>query len=626
MGKNTVMKKTKTKSNATPKKVNKSTKDTKTTANTLMKGADVIVKCLENEGVDTLFAYPGGSSIDLHNAFTRSKKIRVILPRHEQGGGFMAQGYARSTGKVGVCMATSGPGAMNMLTTISDAYMDSVPLVAITGQVFQSLIGKTAFQETDVFGMTLPVVKHSYLVLDAEDLPQIIKEAFLIAKSGRPGPVVIDIPKDVQQKMIVPNFDAKPDLPGLAPIAHASDAELQSLLDMIAEAKQPVIYAGGGIIAADASKELREFSDMLNIPVTTSLMGIGSVDPMQKKNLYWFGMHGTYAGNTAVLNSDLLIALGTRFSDRITGAVGKFAPNAKVAHVDIDASEQNKNVKISLGIQSEIKYALKRLIELARKAKAKKPDFSNWIEKIGCFKSQHPYPFGHRTRKCITSPDVVQALYEASKGMDIIVSTGVGQHQMWTPQNFIFDKPRQFISSLGAGTMGFGLPSALGIKTANPNKIVVDVDGDGSFQMNIQEMATAVAENIPVKVMLLNNQFLGMVMQWEDMLYGGTRGNTVLSLDPKNLAGPYNIDAIYPNYCKIAEGYAWESERVYRKEDLPAAVEKMLKSTRPYLLEVVVAHDEHVLPFIPPGKSAQEIITECASCPKAGNCEIQKAK
>ncbi len=592
----------------------------------LIKGADVIVKCLENEGVDTVFAYPGGSSIDLHNAFTRSKKIRVILPRHEQGCGFMAQGYARSTGKVGVCMATSGPGAMNLLTAVSDAFMDSVPIVAITGQVFQSLIGRTAFQETDVFGMTLPVVKHSYLVLDAETLPRIIKEAFLIAKSGRPGPVVIDIPKDVQQKMIVPNFNERPDLPGLASIPKASDAELMRLLDMVAKSRKPVIYAGGGVISANASRYLREFSDMFGIPVVTSLMGIGSVDPLQKKNLYWFGMHGTFAGNTAVLNSDLLVALGTRFSDRVTGAVEKFAPNAKIAHIDIDAAEQNKNVRIHLGIHSEVKYALKRLMELSHSAKIKKPDLSDWIGKITCYKSKKPYPFGHRSRRNITPPDAIKALYELSKGEDIIISTGVGQHQMWTPQNFIFDKPRRFISSLGAGTMGFGLPAALGVKVANPSKIVVDIDGDGSFQMNIQEMATAVAEKIPVKVMLLNNQFLGMVMQWEDMLYGGTRGNTVLSLDPNNLAGPDNIEAVYPNYRKIAEGYAWESARVYKKEDLVSSIKTMLKSPRPYLLEVVVAHDEHVLPFIPPGKSAQDIITECESCPKFGDCRIRDAE
>lgn len=587
-----------------------------------MKGADVVVRCLENEGVDTVFAYPGGSSIDLHNAFTRSGKIRVILPRHEQGGGFMAHGYARSTGKVGVCMATSGPGAMNLLTAISDAFMDSVPMVAITGQVFQSLIGKSAFQETDVFGMTLPIVKHSYLVLDAEDLPRIIKEAFIIAKGGRPGPVVIDIPKDVQQRVFVPDFDAKPDLPGVRAPSEASDADIARIMDMIRSSGRPVIYAGGGIVSSGSSGKLDEFSKILNIPVATTLMGLGCVDPMEPKNLYWFGMHGTYAGNMAVFESDLLVALGTRFDDRITGAVSKFAPNAKIIHLDIDLSEHNKNVKVDFSVCAEVGGALSKLLAAAKK-EAKKPDFSKWIARIGELKKLHPYPFARRERKNITAQDAIAELYKISKGR-VLVTTGVGQHQMWTPQNFIFSRPRQFISSLGAGTMGFGLPAAIGVKAANPKAEVVNIEGDGSLQMNIQEMATAVAEKIPVKTMLINNQFLGMVMQWEDMLYGGTRGNTVLSLDPENMGGPENLGAIYPDYRKIAEGYSWESARVWKKSDLPAAIEKMLKSEKPYLLEVVVEHDEHVLPFIPPGKSTEEIIVECSNCPNVPTCEIAK--
>lgn len=587
----------------------------------LMKGSDVVVRCLENQGVDVVFAYPGGQAIDLHNSFARAKKIRVILPRHEQGGGFMAQGYARATGKVGVCMATSGPGAMNLLTAIADAFMDSIPMVAITGQVFSHLIGKSAFQETDVYGMTLPIVKHSFLVLNAEDLPQIIKEAFIIAKSGRPGPVLIDIPKDVQQKMFVPNFDAQPDLPGLPKEPRADDAELEGMLDAIFAARKPVIYAGGGIINAEAAEQLDKFSKLYNIPVATTLMGIGTVDPLERKNLYWFGMHGTFAGNKAVLESDLLIALGARFDDRITGVVSKFAPNAKIIHLDIDYAEQNKNVKVAHGIHSEVKYALERLIQLSKKRKDKKPDFGAWIDEIECWKNQHPYPFARVPRKHITSQDAIAALYEVSKG-DVLVTTGVGQHQMWTPQNFIFRKPRQFISSLGAGTMGFGLPAAIGVKVARPDQNVVDIDGDGSFQMNIQEMATAVMEDIPVKVMMLNNQFLGMVMQWEDMIYEGVRGNTVLSRDPENPGGPENIDGIYPDYPAIAKGYDWETERVYKKEDLNAAILRMLKSKRPYLLEVVVEYDEHVLPFIPPGKSADDMITDCARCPSLPECKI----
>lgn len=577
-------------------------------AQTPMKGSDVLVKCLENEGVDTIFAYPGGSSIDLHDSFSRSKKIRVVLPRHEQGCGFMAQGYARATGKVGVCMATSGPGAMNLLTAISDAFMDSIPLVAITGQVFQSLIGKSAFQETDVFGMTLPVVKHSYLVLNAEDLPQIIKEAFVIAKSGRPGPVVIDLPKDVQQKVFAPDFSAKIDLPGLPPIPRAKDEDLMRVLDLISKAKQPVVYSGGGIISADASEQLGEFADMFNLPVATTLMGIGAVDPFAEKNLYWFGMHGTHVGNRAVFESDLLIAVGTRFSDRITGAVSKFAPKAKIVHIDIDVAEQNKNVKVAAAIHSDVKYALARLAQLAKKTRAPKPDLSAWIKKISEWKTKFRYPFAYKNRKNITAQEAIATLYKESKGK-LTISTGVGQHQMWTPQNYIFSRPRQLLSSLGAGTMGFGLPAALGAKVALPQAHVVDIDGDGSFQMNIQEMATAVAEKIPVKVMLINNQFLGMVMQWQDLLYKHNHANTVLSLDPDNMGGPENIEAIYPDYCKIAEGYGWQAARVWKKDGLAAAVQKMLDAKGPYLLEVITEHDEHVLPFIPPGKSAEEIIT-----------------
>lgn len=589
-------------------------KSSKPSAN-LMKGADIIVKCLENANVDVMFAYPGGQSIDMHNALTRSKKIRVVLPRHEQGCGFMAQGYARATGKTGVCMATSGPGAMNMITSIADAFMDSIPLVAITGQVFQSFIGKTAFQETDVFGMTLPIVKHSYLVLDAKDLPRIFKEAFFLARSGRPGPVVIDIPKDVQQAMVVPNFDDKIDLPGVEEVPQAKDEDLVSLLKLIENAKKPVIISGGGVINAEASKELDEFSKITGLPVATTLMGIGAVDPLEKKNLYWLGMHGTYVANTAVCNSDLLIAVGSRFSDRITGVISKFAPDAKVVHIDIDAAELNKNIKSILPINSDVKFALKRLLVLAKKS-FKKPDLGEWLKDICKWKAQYPYPFSTNIRKDeITTCEAVKVLDEVSKG-DVVVTTGVGQHQMWTPQNFVFNKPRQLLSSLGAGTMGFGLPAAIGAKIAMPQKTVVDIDGDGSFQMNIQEMATAACENVPVKVMLMNNQFLGMVMQWEDMLYGGVRGNTVLSKDKNNLAGPKNISALYPDYVLIAEGYDWKAKRIYKREDLKPAIEEMLKSKEPYLLEIVTPADEHVLPFIPPGKSAHEIIVDCAGCKK----------
>lgn len=583
-----------------------------------MRGSDIVVKSLEKLGVDVVFAYPGGQSIDLHDAFSKSKQIRTILPRHEQACGFMAQGYARTTGKVGVCMTTSGPGAMNVLTALADAYMDSIPIVVLTGQVFQSFIGKSAFQETDVFGMTLPVVKHSYLVLDPNDLTRVIKEAFKVATHGRPGPVLIDIPKDVQLAQIVPNFDAELDLPGLSPLPKVKGEDIKKIMFMLSNSKRPVIYAGGGVVSSGAAELLNEFSELTGIPVATTLMGLGMTDPFEDKNLYWFGMHGTYAGNSAVCNSDLLLTFGARFDDRITGVVSKFATNARIVHIDIDPSEHGKNINVALGIHADVKDALEKLMVEVKKPDFKKPDLKDWICQIMRWKAEYPYPFANPVReKFITAAEAVSTLYKLSEGKPFI-TTGVGQHQMWAPQQFIFKRPRQFVSSLGAGTMGFGLPAALGVKTAHPNEEVIDIDGDGSFQMNIQEMATSVMENLPVKVMLLNNQFLGMVMQWQDMFYDGNHANTNLSKDPKNIGSPENPDAIYPNYIKIAEGYGWKARRVFKKEELQDAIKEMLNAKGPFLLEVVIPHDEHVLPFIPPGKSAHDIIVDCVTC---GKCE-----
>lgn len=583
-----------------------------------MRGSDIVVKSLEKLGVDVVFAYPGGQSIDLHDAFSKSKQIRTILPRHEQACGFMAQGYARTTGKVGVCMTTSGPGAMNVLTALADAYMDSIPIVVITGQVFQSFIGKSAFQETDVFGMTLPVVKHSYLVLDPNDLTRVIKEAFKVATHGRPGPVLIDIPKDVQLAQIVPNFDVEPDLPGLSPLPSVKDEDIKKIMFMLSNSKRPVIYAGGGVVSSGAAELLNEFSEITGIPVATTLMGLGMTDPFEDKNLYWFGMHGTYAGNSAVCNSDLLLTFGARFDDRITGVVSKFATNARIVHIDIDPSEHGKNINVALGVHADVKDALEKLMVEVKKPDFKKPDLKDWICQIMRWKAEYPYPFANPVReKFITAAEAVSTLYKLSEG-EPFITTGVGQHQMWAPQQFIFKRPRQFVSSLGAGTMGFGLPAALGVKTAHPEEEVIDIDGDGSFQMNIQEMATSVMENLPVKVMLLNNQFLGMVMQWQDMFYDGNHANTNLSKDPKHLGSPENPDAIYPDYIKIAEGYGWKARRVFKKEELQDAIKEMLGAKGSYLLEVVIPHDEHVLPFIPPGKSAHDIIVDCVTC---GKCE-----
>ncbi len=572
-----------------------------------MKGADALVAALEREGVDVVFAYPGGASMELHQALTKSKKIRTILPRMEQGGGFMAHGYARATGKASVCMATSGPGATNLVTCIADAYMDSIPLISITGQVYQQFIGKAAFQETDFFGMTLPIVKHSYLVLDKEELPRIVKEAFHIATTGRPGPVVIDIPKDVQQAIFTPDFSETVDLPGYQTLAtqpKASDEQLDNVLKLIGKAKRPVLYTGGGIISAEAHLELREFAEVTGVPVASTLMGLGAFDAEHPLSLYWFGMHGTVAGNWAVCDSDLLICAGARFDDRITGLVSKFAPNAEIVHIDIDVSEHNKNKRVHHTIHSDVKYALGRLIELAKEVQFTKPDISEWMNTIKEWKEK--YPFTYEKGEHLTQQEVIEELYNETKG-DAIITTGVGQHQMWAAQFFKFREPRTYISSLGLGTMGFGLPAAIGAKVAFPEKLVINIDGDGCFLMNVQELGTSVIEKINAKTIVLNNQHLGMVVQWEDLLYESVRGQTILC-DKDNIGGPDNLDALYPDFVKIAEGFGVASKRVVKRDDLQAAIKEMIAHDGPYLLEVVVSYTEHVLPMIKQGLSAKEIL------------------
>ncbi|NBV52879.1 MAG: acetolactate synthase large subunit, partial [Verrucomicrobia bacterium] len=478
-----------------------------------MRGCDVMVRCLENLGVDTIFAYPGGASMELHQGLTRSKKIRTILPRHEQGGAFMAHGYARSTGKPGVCMATSGPGATNLVTAIADAHMDSIPLICITGQVYQQFIGRAAFQETDFYGMTLPIVKHSFLVLDYNELPSIMYKAFKIATTGRPGPVVIDIPKDIQQHEWVPVFPKNPDdvsIPGLPTPPKCADSELEQVLRLIEGAKQPAIYIGGGILSGDAHKELRAFAEATGIPVASTLMGLGAFPCDHPQSLYWYGIH------------------------------------------------------------SDIKHALSRLTALAKKG-FKKPDLKKWYETINGWKKEHPYPFSYeRKTKHILPQEAIEVLFEETKGKAII-STGVGQHQMWAPQYYRFNEPRRFISSLGAGTMGFGLPAAIGAKVANPDTQVIDIDGDGSFLMNIQELACMKIEKINAKILILNNQHLGMVVQWEDRFYAGSRGHTILG-DAKNIGSPDNPGGLYPDFVKIANGFGIKARQVMKREDLRAAM------------------------------------------------------
>ena len=578
-----------------------------------MSGAEILVHCLEREGVDTIFAYPGGASMHMHQALTRSKKIRTFLPRHEQGGVFAAEGYARATGRAGVCMATSGPGATNLLTGIADAFLDSVPLVAITGQVPQALIGKGGFQETDVFGMTLPVVKHNYLVMDINDIPRIVKEAFYIAQTGRPGPVLIDIPKNIQLAETQPIFPPDINLRGYNPIVHADDAVLNELVALIRMAQKPMIYCGGGIISGEASAELLEFAERTQIPVATTLMVIGCFPEGHRLSLKWLGMHGTVYANNAVNEADLLLAIGVRFDDRVTGKLEEFAKHGTIVHIDIDNSEINKNKPVKLPILTDVKYALSRVNDLLANAgyqrSAEQTRYPDWWKQVMAWKESFPFTFKD-TGDAIQPQYAIRLLYEMTKG-EAIITTGVGQHQMWAGQFYDFQKPRTFLTSAGLGSMGFGYPAALGAKVAMPGKEVIDIDGDGSFLMNIQELAMARVERIAAKVMVLNNQYLGMVVQWEDRFYKSNRGHTFLGLNDQP-------DRIYPDFMKICEGFDVPARRVIHKHELREAMQWFLDSKEACVLEVMVPFTEHVLPMIPSGKTYKDVIYEGKQELKAG--------
>ena len=612
-------------------KVKKSVKAKSPIASAMM-GRDILVRALEQEGVEHVFAYPGGASMEIHQALTYSKSIRTILPRHEQGGSFAAEGYARATGKAGVCMATSGPGATNLVTAIADAYMDSVPLVAVTGQVPQAMIGKGAFQETDFFGMTLPVVKHSYLITDVNEIPRVVKEAVYIATTGRPGPVVIDFPKNLQQTKTHPKWLTSVDIPGYNPAAKADDIVLNEIIGLIEKSERPVLYCGGGIITAGAANELRQFAEATGIPVTTTIMGCGAFPETHPLSLRWLGMHGAAFANWAVSGeykprqsadeelvkvkqgADLLLAFGVRFDDRVTGKVDEFCRTGTIVHIDIDQSEHNKNRKVQLAIESDIKYALSRLNAMIRQRQIRKK-FNAWLNQIDEWKKRAPLRYGvteevvrsehmrdhlHGQESEVILPQfAIETLYELTHG-EAIITTGVGQHQMWAGQYYKFTRPRQFITSAGLGAMGFGYPAALGAKVACPDQQVVDIDGDGSFLMNVQELATAHIEKIAAKALILNNQHLGMVVQWEDNFYAGNRGHTYLG-------DPGNRRQIYPDYVAISKGFNVPSERVMYKKDLRAAMQRMLDSDQPYVLDVVTPYTEHVMPFIPAGRTVADM-------------------
>ncbi|KAF2302658.1 hypothetical protein GH714_000627 [Hevea brasiliensis] len=557
------------------------------------KGADILVEALERQGVTDVFAYPGGASMEIHQALTRSPIIRNVLPRHEQGGVFAAEGYARASGKPGVCIATSGPGATNLVSGLADALLDSVPIVAITGQVPRRMIGTDAFQETPIVEVSRSITKHNYLVLDVDDIPRIVSEAFFLATSGRPGPVLIDVPKDIQQQLAVPNWNTPIKLPGyMSRLPKVpNDSHLEQIVRLIFESKKPVLYVGGGCL--NSSEELRKFVELTGIPVASTLMGLGAFPVGHELSLQMLGMHGTVYANYSVDKSDLLLAFGVRFDDRVTGKLEAFASRAKIVHIDIDSAEIGKNKQPHVSVCADVNFALQGMNKILESRNAKsKLDFRAWREELNEQKSKYPLKyktFGH----AIPPQYAIQVLDELTNG-NAIISTGVGQHQMWAAQFYKYKRPRQWLTSGGLGAMGFGLPAAVGAAVANPGAVVVDIDGDGSFIMNVQELATIRVENLPIKIMLLNNQHLGMVMQWEDRFYKANRAHTYLG-------DPSRESEIFPNMLKFAEACGIPAARVTRKEDLRMAIQNMLDTPGPYLLDVIVPHQEHVLPMIPSG-------------------------
>ena len=564
-----------------------------------------------NHGVEVIFAYPGGASMPLHQALTRFKdRLRTILPRHEQGGTFAAQGYARTTGKPGVCMATSGPGATNLVTGIADAKMDSIPLIAITGQVGTPVIGSDAFQETPIVEVCRGITKHHYLVTQIEDLPRVVREAFHIATTGRPGPVLIDLPKDIQLEHAAPDYDVPMNLPGYHIEERLARAEqIAQMAAAIKRSKQPVIYAGGGVISSGASAELVELARKTHIPVTTTLMGLGAFPGDDAQSLNMLGMHGSVYSNYAVNDCDLLLALGVRFDDRVTGKVSEFAKHAKIVHVDVDPSEINKNKPAHIPIISDIKYALGELNKIVEPP----ADLSDWWQQIEAWRKADPFTYD-KDCDAILPQHAIDELYQLTKDRQTIVSVGVGQHQMWAAQFYKFREPRNWMSSSGLGTMGFGLPAAMGAQAAHPDKLVVDIDGDGSFLMNIQELGTCYCENLPVKVLLLNNQHLGMVVQWEDRFFSSNRAHTYLGpIDRPEAVGRACDPADhfrYPDFTAIARGFGCGARFVKEKAELRDAIKEMISYDGPFVLDVATPYQEHVLPMIPSGMTVRDLIKE----------------
>ncbi len=556
-----------------------------------MRGAELIIDCLEKEKVEVVFGYPGGAVLDIFDALEKSG-IRFILVRHEQAAAHAADGYARATGKVGVCIATSGPGATNLVTGIATAYMDSVPIVAITGQVPTSMIGNDAFQEADITGITRPITKHNYLVKDVNILPRTIKEAFHIARTGRPGPVLIDIPKDIQKNETSARYPKTVDMQGYHPTYEGHIKQIQKVAAAIREAKRPLIYAGGGVIISGAAKELKELVDKTGIPVTTTLLGLGAFPESSPLSLKMLGMHGSRYANYAVMESDLIISVGARFDDRVTGKLSEFAPHAKFIHIDIDPTAISKSVKVQIPVVGDAKKVLTQLNKIVKKG-----DYKDWTKKVSQWKKK--YPLTYDQGKGLKPQYIVEKINEVTKGKAII-STEVGQNQMWAAQFYTYTQPRSLLSSGGLGTMGYGFPAAIGAKVGCPDRVVFDIAGDGSIQMNIQELATVVSHKIPVKIAILNNTYLGMVRQWQELFYGKRYAGTCLACRE---TGKH-----YPDFVKIAEAYGAVGIRVTKKKDVVPALKKALAAKGPVVMDFHVAKEENVFPMVPAGASLTQMI------------------
>jgi len=555
-------------------------------------GSQIIVECLKKEGVDTVFNYPGGAVLPLFDEF-QGAPFKQVLVRHEQAAVHAADGYARATGKVGVVLVTSGPGATNTVTGIATAFMDSIPLVIMTGQVPTLLIGNDAFQEADIIGITRPCTKHNYLVKDVKDLARILKQAFYIARSGRPGPVLVDLPKDTLVDSTEFKYPEKVFIRGYQPTYEGHLGQIQRAIKLMLKSRKPLLYVGGGIISSNASKELTLLAEKLGIPVTMTLMGLGSFPGNHPLSLGMLGMHGTYWANMAVMEADLLIAVGSRFDDRVTGKIEAFAPQAKIIHIDIDPTSISKNVRVDLPIVGDCKRILSKILSLLEKEEIDsfKAGLDKWHHQIDKFKAIHS--MNYEQKGMIKPQYVIEAIYELTKG-EAIISTEVGQNQMWTAQYFPFVKPRTLLTSGGLGTMGYGFPAAMGAQAAFPNKLVIDISGDGSFQMNSQELATVVQYHLPVKVVILNNGYLGMIRQWQEFFYGKRYASS-------------SLEGFSPDFVKLAEAYGAMGLRANKPEEVLPVLKKAFSIPEPVIIDFEVDPEENVYPMVPAGEALNQM-------------------